>query len=128
MLTRRGQNGHCLLLSGKIEDAIVVSVYKHPRFPNKELFQILESQLNDLQQAKVIVVGDFNIDLKLESNKFLLDFFQKFNLTCKQDISESTTEYNSLLDVCFSNIESLTVSVYENYYSYHKGLSIAWKR
>ncbi len=146
--TNRKSSSHCLILSAKIDGVYCYAVYKHPNFSKRDFLRLLTQQLknqfpkelhdpeeeeNIVQEdhngepPRVIVFGDMNINLSDSSmNSRVLELFNRINLRSCLDLTESTTDYNTHLDVCFSNIPTLCCSTYENYYSYHKSLCISW--
>ena len=69
---------------------------------------------------QVIVVGDFNVDLKKKEVPFqaLKDM--------KQHVP--TTDYMSILDHIYTNIVDIQTGVFESYFTDHKPIWIKLKR
>ena len=78
------------------------------------------------QSESVTILGDMNMDAKNYSNKGYLSEVSKNSLNSALPFETSTTDNNTNLDLCFTNYSNLTATVYETYYSLHKGLSLNW--
>lgn len=113
-------DSHCLILTGTISHVRFLALYKHPKFSRSNFLHILAKQLEEHSTEQLVVFGDMNIDLSDSSNASVLEFFEKFNLKSCIPPSKSTTDYNTHLDVCFTNMSNLQSKINENYYSYHK--------
>ena len=77
--------------------------------------------------STIIIMGDFNMKsitgLTNEYNKSVEKYMKnKYNLD--QIVNENTTNYNSKLDLCFTNT-TLKYSIIWNYWSDHRILSVA---
>lgn len=116
-------SSHCQFFRGEFCETEFVAVYRHPRFPRAKFLELLFNIIKTLC-GDFIVFGDCNIDFNKAENQLLLTKFKNLNARLALRLNESTTEYNTLLDVCFTNVNDLTCHVYETYYSYHKGLCI----
>ena len=44
----------------------------------------------------------------------------KINYNCNQYVKESTTKYDTTIDLVFSNLQSLTIGTIDCYWSDHK--------
>ena len=44
----------------------------------------------------------------------------KINYNCNQYVKESTTKYDTTIDLVFSNLQSLTIETFDCYWSDHK--------
>lgn len=126
IITEKVLSNHYLILVGLLKGVRLFTIYKHPSFSKSDFLRVLGRQLEKHSSEPLLVFGDMNIDFSCSSNTNPLDFFQKFGLKSCLSFSESTTDYNTHLDVCFSNVQNIKCTIYENYYSYHKSLSIKW--
>jgi len=77
------------------------------------------------EYSKVIVVGDFNINVnnQVESQQ-LLDYMRKYGLSLINNIGEMSNNGNTQIDLLFSTdvSDSIPMHWYESYFSYHKPL------
>ena len=72
--------------------------------------------LSTLKTGKIIVVGDFNMDILKGNSEILSDVF----LDYQKVISSATTKRNTQLDHTYlKNVEVATSGVCPIYYSYH---------
>ena len=101
----------------------IVYVYKAPacRFADfkETLLLNLLPQLN--VRDNILIMGDFNFDLTVENTNFLR--FMENTFKCKQFIAQKTTQYGSILDLAFLNVNPnalITTGVLEAYWSDHK--------
>ena len=70
-----------------------------------------------------IIVGDFNIDVSSSQNKVLLTELEAV-FGVGQLISQSTTLYNTIIDLAFSNSESVHAMIIDSVISDHKMITI----
>ena len=102
----------------------VFGIYRPPssnlQHFKKELFDCISA--SNVHSPKIIV-GDFNIDVKKNSNRlFLQEMQQKFHL--KQFIDESTTFEGTTIDLVFSSLSDITAVALPNMWSSHHTLNI----
>ena len=105
----------------------VVFLYKSPVYPVVLFLELFEKVLTDLVDRHVVIVGDFNIreDRQRQS---LLDLCSRFNLRMVLQ-SNVTTEANTMIDYCFTNIEFVVANVLESKAkSYHFPIRVAIPR
>ncbi|XP_071138424.1 uncharacterized protein [Mytilus edulis] len=107
----------------------VVFVYKAPNCKLQQLKDtFLANLLPDvyLRHPKMIIMGDFNIDLNTGNNSFLE--FTRDSFCCSQIVSKPTTSYGTLLDLIFLNFDSkvnFETDVLDSYWSDHKVIYVA---
>ena len=70
-----------------------------------------------------LIVGDFNIDVSSSQNKALLTELETV-FGAGQLISQSTTVYNTIIDLVFSNSESINTITIDSVISDHKMIAI----
>ena len=99
----------------------VVVLYKSDKYKISSLMNALKEINSKLSsRQKVIVVGDFNLDALSHQNKIVQ---METILSCKQIVEDSTTVYNTLIDLAFVNY-STTLGIIESLVSDHKILTI----
>lgn len=121
--SRRIGDTHLEVVTFALENIYVIVCYKHPRFSSSVLLEVLQLILISSPGPKVLI-GDLNMGANHDRLK-LNDFFSKFGMRPNLGTEDVTTELGSQIDVCFSNVSELLVSVAETYYSYHKALCIS---
>lgn len=75
----------------------------------------------------LIIMGDFNIEKSSTVYGKLCNLMALFN--CEQHIQQSTTEYNTTLDLIFTNIQRIgpvSSGVLQTYFSYHNPIWISF--
>ncbi|VDI80100.1 Hypothetical predicted protein, partial [Mytilus galloprovincialis] len=107
----------------------VVFVYKAPNCKLQQLKDtFLANLLSDvyLRHPKIIIMGDFNIDLNTGNTSFLK--FTRDSFCCSQIVSKPTTSNGTLLDLIFLNFDSkvnFEIDVLDSYWSDHKIIYVA---
>jgi hypothetical protein len=104
-------------------------VYNHPNNPRRSFWNEIKTFLRQNLQtdedkgitSNLFVMGDFNIDLK-KDDSIIQKFANKLGLyTLHQQV---TTDRNTCIDWCLSNVDSRTINyggeVYESFFSDHK--------
>lgn len=71
---------------------------------------------------KIIIIGDFNVDIQLERNRTFLDVFEKYNFDFKLPNYKSAMNSNAQIDLCFANCVLLLSKYYENR-GYYKAIT-----
>ena len=69
-------------------------------------------------ERKIIIMGDFNTDLKKQQTNFLN--FMKNCFQCKQILENPTTIYGTQIDQIHTNVDHIQSGVLEAYWSDHK--------
>jgi endonuclease/exonuclease/phosphatase (EEP) superfamily protein YafD len=74
----------------------------------------------------IILVGDFNVNVKDNYNAELVEFMKDtFELDIISDLSEGLTRSNSCIDMVFGrNLDNLSRKSYYLYFSYHRPILI----
>ena len=103
-------------------DLCVIGVYASPKVVQKKVNTYLMERMASCRGRQVIVLGEFNVDLKKKEVPFqaLKDM--------KQHIQAPTTDYMSILDHIYTNIVDIQTGVFESYFSDHKPVWIKLKR
>jgi endonuclease/exonuclease/phosphatase (EEP) superfamily protein YafD len=114
----------CISLSNVLLQ--IISVYKSPSCSFSQLCSKLTAIALEIDLTKpLIIVGDFNFDIWNGKNTSHLQTVSNI-LGCQQFITEITTDYNSLIDMVFSNEAQVITSTIESSWSDHKILFIAY--
>ena len=100
----------------------ILTGYVSPGFELKIFRFLMKKMLAAIpNNAKVVVIGDFNYDYLSENGKKVLERIfanSKFNLKSVLP-SEFTTIYNSQLDIIFTNLEIFNTGIYTTCFSDH---------
>ncbi|CAF1932096.1 unnamed protein product [Rotaria magnacalcarata] len=120
-----GKN-HIEYSSIKIYDICIISVYNSPNSP----FDVLKRHINEAITASkrfcenIIVVGDFNINLKIKTNYKFIEYMKSFGLTLINKLNKNSTNANTQIDYCFANANGWKCDYFESLTSFHKPLWI----
>lgn len=129
--TPNGTRWRIELQAFKTPNLQVVSVYKSPSASNSRLFEHFRRAIFPVLDvdSPILVVGDFNIDLKSGSAAAgtLINLMQEIGLSSILHPQASTTNHNTQLDLAFTNVQQPPpqVHIYESATSYHKPLMVA---
>lgn len=94
-------------------------IYKHPHFSKKMLFEHFQNILKKLSD-KNLIFGDINIDMNTNKGSSFNKLMNSFHLHSQLNFKYPSTQHNTHVDICFSNIKDMTAWYYETYYTYHK--------
>ena len=108
-----------LVLQNRIDKLVVIATYNSPQTRSVELYTTIQNMLTGCKNFPVIIIGDFNINTP-RNNKTPLCNYMKTNYNCIQYVKESTTKYDTTIDLAFSNIQNLTIGTIDCYWSDHK--------
>ena len=107
---------------------LFIFLYKSPKVPIKSLLQFMQciQQDNIKESSASVLFGDFNIDWTIPSkDKHELEhLMNSFNF--HQILDEPTTDYDSTLDLIFTNMNNVNTGAVEAYYTDHKLCLISW--
>ena len=107
----------------------LIGIYVSPHCKYMELPQKFNNLMRDIDSTcATIVVGDFNMKSVTGLNcgynrKF--EQYMKTTFNLKQWIHEDTSNYVSVLDLCFTNTDVETSLIW-NFWSGHRILSVAF--
>jgi hypothetical protein len=116
-------NGHCLFVRFQISSNNIIVAYKSPQFSNSLFLNTLEDTLRSIH-GNLIVLGDFNMDLRKSEGRKILQLFSSRSLESKLNVQSFSTDGGTHIDYCFSNIANVEAWFYETYYSYHKAICV----
>lgn len=117
------ESGACFF-SLSINAVTVISGYAHPNCTSK-IFQKKFEQIYEKMSQKnenIILLGDFNINIKSNCKKGLKEYLEKFKMKSLLRTATSTTNNNTQIDIVFANVphNRAEAGVYESYFSDHK--------
>lgn len=110
---------HVELLIFKMNDMILITGYKSPTTPAKIFEDLVKQTLDIWQHDRIILMGDFNIDLSQIGNNFQ-HFMKAFQMENKLSENDLTTDNNTQIDVIFANFKNIVAGTYESCFSDHK--------
>ena len=117
---------HIEYCSIKIDDICIISVYNSPN----SSFDVLKRHLREVISLSkrfcedMIVVGDFNINLKVKTNHKFIEYMESFGLTLMNKLNKSSTNAKTQIDYCFTNVNDLKSDYFESLTSFHKPIWI----
>ncbi|CAF4550151.1 unnamed protein product [Rotaria sp. Silwood2] len=117
---------HIEYCSIKIDDICTISVYNSPN----SSFDVLKQHINEVISISkrfcedIIVVGDFNINLKIKTNHKFIEYMESFGLTLINKLNKSSTNAKRQIDYCFTNVKDLKSDYFESLTSFHKPIWI----
>ncbi|CAF1035111.1 unnamed protein product, partial [Brachionus calyciflorus] len=122
-------NDQKLFLSAfKINDVTLISIYKSPKYSSSSLLFRLRNiflSINFNGNFKLIICGDFNIDINKPESISLVNFLELYGLKFSLELNTNSTNKNTQIDLCFSNLTQLKIGYFENLFSYHKPIWIS---
>ena len=109
-------------------NVVIVFIYKSPTVACKALLDLLQHiQTKYVKSTKAVLLGDRNIDWTSESfEKHALEKLMTHKLHYRQAIKGQTTDYNTTIDLIFTNIQTYKCGKMEAYYTDHKLCWIGW--
>ena len=109
-------NQHCRI--------VVAGIYKPPSTSNTSLWdEIARFMATIPTDAKVILLGDFNVNVFESSNKLFITKMQKcYHL--RQMMSQASTWAGTLIDLIFTNMSSVSINAITTTWSQHHLIGI----
>ncbi|KAF9758259.1 ATP-dependent DNA helicase PIF1, partial [Nosema granulosis] len=117
---------HIEYCSIKVDDTCIISVYNSPNSP----YDVLKRNINEVISVSkrfckdIIVVGDFNINLKIKTNHKFIEYMESFGLSLVNKLDKSSTNAKTRIDYCFANMNDLKSDYFESLTSFHKPIWI----
>ena len=117
---------HIEYSSIKIDDICIISVYNSPNSSFDVLKRHIKEVISISKQfcENIIVVGDFNINLKIKTNHKFIEYMESFDLTLINKLNKSSTNAKTQIDYCFTNMNDLKSDYFESLTSFHKPIWI----
>jgi len=108
------------------EDWTILGIYRSLKVPVRQLCQAMSEVLNGISLGNIIIVGDFNINWLIETERGPLHNLLVRSKHYQQWISSHTTDHKTVLDHIYTNIIHLQVDiqtgVLETYFTDHKAV------
>ena len=120
-----GKN-HTESSSTKIDDICIIYVYNSPN----SSFDILKRHINEVITISkgfyenIIVVGDFNINLKIKVNHKFIEYMESFGFSLNNILNRDSTNAETQIDYCFTNVKGLKSDYFETLTSFRKPICI----
>ena len=117
---------HIEYSSIKTDDICIISVYNSPN----SSFDVLKRHINEAISISkpfcenIIVVGDFNINLKIKTNYKFIEYMKSFGFTLINKLNKNSTNAKTQIDYCFTNVNDLKSDYFESLTSFHKPIWI----
>ena len=122
------QGKHCIFITQRVQDVFIIFMYKSPKYSSAKFLAHLKKYLDRHENELAVFVGDINIDMWKQENKFVDDAFNSSNFRSALDLTWSSTGYGSHIDICYTNHALVKASYYESLFSYHKPICITFPR
>ncbi|CAF5054044.1 unnamed protein product [Rotaria sp. Silwood1] len=93
-------------------------------------FDVLKRNINEgITVSKrfcqnIIIIGDFNIDLKMKTNNKFIEYMESFGLSLNNTLNRDSTNAKTQIDYCFTNVKDLKSDYFESLTSFHKPIWI----
>ena len=119
-------NDHIEYSSIKIDDVCLISVYNSPN----SSFDVLKRHMNEVISISkrvcenIVVVGDFNVNLKVKANHKFIEYMKSFGLALINALDKNSTNAKTQIDYCFTNMKELQSDYFESLTSFHKPIWI----
>ena len=103
----------------------IIVVYKAPKCTFEDFKSYIGSLLTFQLFDKLIIVGDFNFDLSKDRNRMFLQFMKSVFPKANMLNTGSTTQENTILDVCFTTCVRASAGIISCVWSYHHTLVVS---
>jgi endonuclease/exonuclease/phosphatase (EEP) superfamily protein YafD len=125
-LSKTSAASHYQLVRCHWDDSAILICYRHKLFNVNEFLCAVKDAILQTKENHIILIGDFNVNLIKDNTFNLRRFFSVLQLESSLKNDESTTDYGTQIDCVFTNVQLLHATVWETYYSYHKGICVNW--
>ncbi|CAB3978452.1 Hypothetical predicted protein [Paramuricea clavata] len=102
----------------------IIGVYRSPNIAISRLLSSLRSVLDEDSSAQNIIIGDFNVNWMVESDRQSLYNLMVVQNHYRQLITGFTTDNRTLIDHLYTNLfeEEIEAGILETYFSDHKAI------
>jgi hypothetical protein len=129
MIRRENSQFLCASLI-RFYDVYLISVYFSPKctlnFTKNALNNIFENINTSID--KVIIGGDFNININEQEGSSLIQFMNKYKLKFILNFNACSTNARTQIDLCFSNLDVIRCFYFENLFSFHKPIAVIFPK
>ena len=118
LISRCSHRRICVTIKKFFTVFTIIGVYISPQTKPDQLCALLSKCLSHCNSGPVIILGDFNIDISAKSNTPITKYMKtKYNFD--QYVNEYTTNYQTTIDLLFSNHPHQTMYSIYCYWSDH---------
>jgi hypothetical protein len=121
------QEKHIQVVSWEQKGVTLYMIYRSPSSQIASFKALLKGILVETVNKPTTIFGDFNINFLDKESVYYKKMFKDFGFAQNTPL-EASTDGNTSIDVCFSNIVGMEASYYESYFSYHKPVCISWPK
>ncbi|XP_035700553.1 uncharacterized protein LOC118433080 [Folsomia candida] len=118
-------NKHFQIVQWRQNNVRICMLYRSPQYSTLTFLQDIRNLLISTKNTPVIVFGDFNLNFLAQDGCQMKQIFYSMGLRLITP-AEYSTDGNTSIDACFSNIQGVSAWFYESYCSYHKPICVTW--
>ena len=117
-----GKDSHFEYLMIEVKNVYIMLLYISPSFRKTDAIGIICGIVDTLRKSsgKIILIGDFNINVIDKSGKTLLDKLSDIGLNLSLPLGSPSNDYNNQIDLAFSSFPLQYSGYYESLVSDHK--------
>jgi hypothetical protein len=110
-------------------DLTIIGLYRSPKIAISHLLDALRIICDENSSKQNLVIGDFNVNWMVESERQSLYDLMVVENSCRQIISSVTTDNGTLIDHLYTDIieEDIHAGILETYFSDHKAIWASFK-
>ncbi|CAG7723294.1 unnamed protein product [Allacma fusca] len=121
---KNGKSPHSCIVALEMKNMTILLCYKSPKYPANLFLELLKYPLVKYLDRQILLVGDLNIDFHTQTSQKLKEMLTFYGLhSCVPEYSVST-QYNTLIDYCYSNVNHVYGDFFDTNFSYHYPLRI----
>lgn len=106
-------------------------IYRSPSESFNNFQKVFQQMIHTItlklkSDVKIIVVGDFDVDINNPNEKSFMNMFKNAGLSLKSPNNHASTNNNTQIDLCFGTnyFENLECKYYENYFGYRGAITV----
>lgn len=103
----------------------ICMLYRSPQYRTMSFLQDIRNLLTSTKGSPMIVFGDFNLNFLTQDGCQMRQIFSSMGFRLITPL-ESSTDGNTSIDACLSNVNGVSAWFYESYFSYHKPICVTW--
>ena len=106
------------------QNLTIIGLYRSPSIALSRLLSALRTILDEDSSSQNIIIGDFNVNWMVESDRQSLFNFMVIENNYSQLITDFTTDNKTLIDHVYTNLieEQVHAGILETYFSDHKAI------
>ena len=116
------KGAHLEYLAIKLNEFILLGIYISPKFPTAKAIQCVQEITQKMAKSseKIIIVGDFNIDINSPSGDILKTKMDLVGLKSSIQPNQASSDFNNQIDLVFSSFSIQSAWYHESLISDHK--------